>query len=508
MRPRSSVARCLLLGAEQRAQVVVVDDLRQLDVAVAVGDVLLQRGPPQRRPPGSASPAATASAASRATSVRAARSCGLALRRAGACRSSSAPWRSPCARARASASACHSAASSRSRAASPRSVAARVSSSASVASMRAARASSSARSAPQPLQRLARVLPALRRLRRRDLQRGQLADRDVDLVGQRQPCARAARPRAPRASSAGARVVLEAGAPPRPGAARSRSAARAELGALARRAARAAPRRRSPSWTARSRSFLRPNSAISSARSAAAASSSAASVAAACLRSIWRASAASRSASSRAITCFELADLALLLQHAGQRRLARAAGDHALRIDDLALERDDGLVGARLAPERQRASQILHDQHVAEQVGRDLVVLPVVADQLEHRPAHALALRPGRRDRVAVDDRHRTGVGRRPRRLRRRTGSRRRRPRPRCARTQRRGMKDERPSLRLLEELDRLDAHLVRLDDDVAEPLAQHRLDRGLQLGRRLHDVGHDAPDAGRRRRPSRGAPA
>ena len=48
-----------------------------------------------------------------------------------------------------------------------------------------------------------------------------------------------------------------------------------------------------------------------------------------------------------------------------------------------------------------------------------------------------------------------------------------------------------------LEELDGLDADLVRLDDDVAEPLAEHRLDGGLELGRRLHDVGDDAADAG-----------
>ena len=104
-------------------------------------------------------------------------------------------------------------------------------------------------------------------------------------------------------------------------------------------------------------------------------------------------------------------------------------------------------VGVRLAPQRQRALQILDDQHVAEQVRRDLVVLPVVADQLEHRPAHAVALRPGRGDRVAVDggdERRRGGrLGRQPggrvvddlaaRRLRvRRAGA--------------RGMNDDRPS--------------------------------------------------------------
>jgi hypothetical protein len=90
----------------------------------------------------------------------------------------------------------------------------------------------------------------------------------------------------------------------------------------------------------------------------------------------------------------ELADLALLLQHT-HRRLARAAADHAMRIDDLAIERDDGLVGAGLAPQRDRLVQVLDHQHVAEQVVGHRVVLPVVADQVQHRPANAVAGRPG-----------------------------------------------------------------------------------------------------------------
>ena len=60
-------------------------------------------------------------------------------------------------------------------------------------------------------------------------------------------------------------------------------------------------------------------------------------------------------------------------------------------------------------------SQILDHQHVAEQVGRDLVVLSVVADELEHRPAHAVALRPGGRDRGR---RRRAGDARRRRDVR------------------------------------------------------------------------------------------
>ena len=53
-----------------------------------------------------------------------------------------------------------------------------------------------------------------------------------------------------------------------------------------------------------------------------------------------------------------------------------------------------------------------------------------------------------------------------------------------------------------LEELDGLDADVVRLDDDVAQALAQHGLDRGLQLGRRLHDVGHHPADPRRAAQP------
>jgi hypothetical protein len=61
---------------------------------------------------------------------------------------------------------------------------------------------------------------------------------------------------------------------------------------------------------------------------------------------------------------FQLADLALLFQHAGQRDSREppvtTPSDRSPR-----LERDDRLGRSRLAPQRQRALQILDDQDVA-----------------------------------------------------------------------------------------------------------------------------------------------
>ena len=199
---------------------------------------------------------------------------------------------------------------------------------------------------PQPLQRLAGVLPPLRRLRGRHLQRGQLGDSPTSTSSaratvcsaqlaraslgllQRRPVVverRSSRPRAARSlSSRGARQIDASGAascrPPRlAGAAAPRRAARDP-----------SPGRRAPS-----RRRAGPADAFLAARAPDRRRP-------ACVATC-RASAASTSASSRCHHRLELADLALLLEHAGQRRLARAAGDDALRIDHLALEGDDGL---------------------------------------------------------------------------------------------------------------------------------------------------------------------
>jgi hypothetical protein len=133
---------------------------------------------------------------------------------------------------------------------------------------------------------------------------------------------------------------------------------------------------------------------------------------------------------------FQLAHLALLRKHAGHRRLARAAGHHAVGIDDLAVEGDQGLLGLGLPPQLERLAQILDDDDVAEQIAGDAIVVPIEPDELEHRPAHALAARPGI-----------TGAGTMAGRLRRprRPWRRRRRYARRAFERSDRGMKLERP---------------------------------------------------------------
>ena len=485
MRPRSSVARFSSLGAEQRAQVVVVHDATP---ARRRGSGR-RRAPPARsgaaRPPGSAAPAATASAPA-ARPRCAPRAAAPRARPARACRSSSAPCRSPWARARASASACHSCASSRSRAASARSVAARVSSSASVASMRAGprllarrdrRAgapASGARSAGAPSACVAATLSVVS---------SPIATSTSS--AERRRSARAARPRAPRRSST---ARPSSSSPAIAATSRCSFSSRATAPGrrvCARQLLRAASRRRCLPRTAPVEILLQPEQ-----------------------RHLVGAQRRRRLSSARdrsAAACFALD----LPRQRGLRDRRRAAPSPASssRISRFcsstpasADSREPPVttpcgsitspssvtmvfVGVRLAPQRQRALQILDDQHVAEQVGRDLVVLPVVADQLEHRPAHAVALRPGGGDRVAVDGGDRTSP-RRPSRTPARRSRRRRTCAARRSRVRAQRARDERRSAlaRALEELDRLDARLVRVDDDVAQSLAQHRLDGGLQL--------------------------
>src|SRR5579872_4782949 len=91
---------------------------------------------------------------------------------------------------------------------------------------------------------------------------------------------------------------------------------------------------------------------------------------------------------------FELPDLALLLEHARDGRLARATRDDALRVDHLSVERDDRLRRSRLPPQLERPLEVLDDDHVTEEIGRDAIVLAIVADEVEEGPARALALRP------------------------------------------------------------------------------------------------------------------
>ena len=298
--------------------------------------------PAHRRPPGSAARACDAACASRATSARAARSSASRAASA-ACRASSALCRSPCARARASASAWASSASSRSSTTCARSASPRARSSA----MRAVEAHRPrlVRRAigQQALQRLAGVLPPLGRLRGRHLERRQLGDPAIDLVGERhglQPqLARAPlgvlQRRPVIASSAVVagvepRLALLArprrdrrSAPPAPPAA-PRGAAAPRRAARDPSPGRAAPSRRRAAPTAPS-------------------SRSAAEIGGGLLLRHVPGQRRLDVGVEPLHHRLELADLALLLEHAGQRRLARAAGDDAVRIDHLALERDDGL---------------------------------------------------------------------------------------------------------------------------------------------------------------------
>ena len=373
------------------------------------------------RPPGCASPGVTRVWASRATSARAARSCASPSARC-ICRSSSALCRSPCARARASASACHRAASSRNRVESARSVTARASSSASVASRRAARASSSARAARSR----SSVCRAF--------------------------CCRSSAWLAVTfsvVSSPTATSTASASATVRSRSSPARSSAAAAVRASLSRPASASSSRRSLSSADRARSAACVGQLLPARLVRALLLGDTLHVLAQAVqrhvvaaqhrrrlfqrpRDLRRRLLALDLARQRALDVgvqtlhhlLELADLALLLQHAGHRRFARAAGHDAVRIDDLAVQGHDGLVGARLPPQRQRALQIVDHQHVAQQVRGDLVVLPVVADQLQHRTTHAVTLRPRRCDRVRIDDRrerrHRVQPPLRPRRPRRR----------------------------------------------------------------------------------------
>src|SRR5262249_47180703 len=80
----------------------------------------------------------------------------------------------------------------------------------------------------------------------------------------------------------------------------------------------------------------------------------------------------------------QLAQLALLLEHP-RAAVARAAGDHAVRIHHLAFTGDEGAAGAAL-PQRQRVREIIDHHHVAEQVRGDAMVARVITDQVDERP--------------------------------------------------------------------------------------------------------------------------
>ena len=284
----------LLLGAEQRPQVVVVHHLGQLDVAVAIGDLLLQRASGAARPPGSAARARDSVCASRLTSVRAARSCGLALGQARLPLLERAlplavgarprlglglPQRRLVAQPRAP----------RRAASRPRARPRRPS----VSSRCAPRASPArrARAAGAPASARA-LLPALLGLRGRDLQAWSARPPRRRPRRSAPPSARAAPPRAPRPPRPPARRS-RARAAPRPGAARCRRPTRRSSLRCAASCSRRASQLLALRWTARSRSFCRPNRAISSLRSAVddLLEPARRRRPAACLRSIWRASA-------------------------------------------------------------------------------------------------------------------------------------------------------------------------------------------------------------------------
>ncbi len=401
--PAQLARALLLLAAEQRAQVVVVHDVVQLDVAVAIADLLLQRRPPQHH-----LLAAHLQARQRLGQPRDLGARRAQLRpRAPRAAPGAPPARPAARRGRAPAPRPPPATALPRRAAGrrlARSVAARV--------LRRPPASprGAPRASPRRRDRRAAAPASARAFCRRSSACVATTFSVVSSptatstsVAQRRASARAARPRAPRPPSA-ART-----SPSRPAtASTSRSSfssvARAELRALAGQLL--APRLAVAALldhaievllharTATSRPCAAPSPTSSSARDRSAAD---------CLRSIWRASALSRSASRRAITC-------------SSSRISRFCSSTPVSADsrEPPVTTPCGsmtspssvtmvLVGVGLAPQRQRALQVLDDQHVAEQVRGDLVVLPVVADQLQHRPAHAVALRPGGRDRVAVD---------------------------------------------------------------------------------------------------------
>ena len=363
--------------------------------------------------------------------------------------------------------------------------------------MRAARASSSARSARsrssvwRAFCRRSSAWVAI------TFKRGQFADGDVDLVRSGRASGRAARPRAPRPPPPPALVALQArhrldqtlfvlG--------RSRGRSRARCGGQLLAPAR---RRRRLSSDHAIQVLLQPEQRhLVGAQAAAVSSSARDRSAAACLRSICRAKRALQIGVESLHHLFQLADLALLLEHAGQRRLARAARDHALRIDDLAFERDDGLgrcacratTSARAPDPRRPARRRAGTTQPRRTAGRSRssssigprtpspfgqAAATVAGSGMKPPPSAGVDAVPAAPTHRVVQ--HLAAPGMRAQ-----------------------GARDERrPTLaRALEELDRLDARLVRVDDDVAQALAEHGLDGGLQLRRRLNDVGDDALDA------------
>jgi hypothetical protein len=160
----------------------------------------------------------------------------------------------------------------------------------------------------------------------------------------------------------------------------------------------------------------------------------------------------------------ELADLPLLGQDARALGVARAARHHAARVHHVAVERHQRLLDA--APvERDGALERVHHQRVAEQRRPEIAVAVLEAHQIAHGAEHALtAGQPPARAILEPEG----ALGGRPVRHE--------------GRAARAG---------LLEILDRAGADLVRLDQDTAQAVAERRLDRHLELLRRVDLIRH-----------------
>ena len=87
----------------------------------------------------------------------------------------------------------------------------------------------------------------------------------------------------------------------------------------------------------------------------------------------------------------EVADLALLREHARALRIARATGDDAVLVDDVAVERDEPIGRRRAACSASARSQVVDDDRAAEQALADRLVAVGEADEVGHPAEHALA---------------------------------------------------------------------------------------------------------------------
>ena len=85
----------------------------------------------------------------------------------------------------------------------------------------------------------------------------------------------------------------------------------------------------------------------------------------------------------RADDVLELLHLAPPLQRAVPLALERPAGDDAVRVEHLAVERDQRALPALLLPDLERGGEVADDERVAEQEADDLLVGRVEADHVE-----------------------------------------------------------------------------------------------------------------------------